>query len=108
MANTYTWSILKLECAVNEDGKENVVKSISWQLTATDGTNTTGLVNNSQIELNPDAPFISYEDLTEEVVLGWVQENLGEEKITGLHVILDAHLVTMQSPQVVVPALPWK
>jgi len=66
-----------------------------------------------QIELtgNPKSPgFIMYDDLTEEDVLGWINAEIGTEKITEVEATLQARLSTriynMNNPTEA-KGLPW-
>lgn len=58
-------------------------------------------------EKDPSDPsFIPFDSLTEEVVLGWLQEAMGDETVAKLEAELEARLNELINP-VVGTGLPW-
>ena len=53
-----------------------------------------------------DPSFIPFDNLTEEIVLGWLQDAMGEEAVAQLESSLDAQLNALINP-VVASGLPW-
>jgi hypothetical protein len=102
MATTYTWNILNVE-STTADG---VVFTVNYEVTATDGTYTTG----AEESVNLSAPtegstIIPYSDLTSETVLNWVQERIGgAERIAEIESILQEDLDRQRTTQF---GLPW-
>ena len=82
MATTVTWSVLDMKRDVATGG----VKLVYWQCLAADDTHTECTASEAgKLRLEPDADadsFVAYDDLTEEIVLGWVYASLveGEEE----------------------------
>jgi hypothetical protein len=61
------------------------------------------------VSFEPDSSdnnFIPFEDLTEEVVIQWVKDKLGEEYITTLEQGLAAQIEDQKAPKVA-SGLPW-
>ena len=80
------------------------IVNVFWKAEKTSGENTASSQGN--LELNPDiesATFISYADLTEEVVKSWVTDSVDA---TGIEVGLDNILLEMQTPSTQI-GLPW-
>lgn len=78
MANTYKWTINALDAKVAvEDGNENVVYTVHWGYSATDetGEHTVNSIGAHPVEYDVDN-FTAYEDLTEEIVIGWLEDGL--------------------------------
>ena len=75
---TLTWSVQNMT-RVLEDG---FVVNVAWACTASaDGVGGAFYGGTTTYENNPDQPgFIPYDDLTEATVLGWVYEDLGDQK----------------------------
>jgi hypothetical protein len=48
--------------------------------------------------------FVPYDDLTQEMVVGWVQESLGSENVTALENNLDAQIAAKKA---VINGVPW-
>jgi hypothetical protein len=108
MANTYAWSITNLECYAQIDGHDDVVFTIHWTRSATDGENhVANIYGVQQMTLDAEAPFTAYSDLTEAQVVGWVEEALGAEYIAALDLELDQQVADQINPPVVSPPPPW-
>ena len=78
MANTYTWDIKQLDAKIQEDGLNNVIYVIHYTYIATDPTGeyTGTSVSTLAVKYNPENPFIPYEDLTKEIVVGWLEAGI--------------------------------
>lgn len=101
-----TWTVQSMQTAPQEGGLQDVVKSVSWLCTDTDGTNETRVGGNTEVP-EPQAPFTPYDQLTEAQVIGWVQEVLGPQKVAEIEASLAAQLVEISNPPVVILPLPW-
>ena len=86
---TFTWTIANLEYT-NDDNK--AVTIAHWRATAQDGDYTASSYGTCSFEQKDpfDPSFIPFNDLTEEVVLGWVQDKMGEEIESNLNNQMDA------------------
>lgn len=75
MSMTYEYDILRLR-KTNTTTSNNIIVGIWWRATGTDSDGITGTFEaNSMLpvdDLNP-SNFVAYEDLTKEVVVGWIQ-----------------------------------
>ena len=97
------YSIRQLQRNTSDGG----VIDAHWQVVAIEdkyNASTYGCVS-----FEPDSSkedFIPYEDLTEEVVVQWVKDKLGEEYITNLEAGLAAQIEDQKAPKVA-SGLPW-
>jgi hypothetical protein len=83
MANTYKWTINALDAKVAvEDGNENVVYTVHWGYSATDetGEHSASSIGTHGVEYDADS-FTAYEDLTEEMVISWLEGGLDVESM---------------------------
>lgn len=86
------------------DGIRDVVVSVSWELSATDGTSTVVLQGASLMN-KPSENFTQFQQLTEEQVIAWVTE---DSVIEAHKRSLEQQLPKQQSPSTEQsPALPW-
>lgn len=79
MAITYTWQILELIVETNENNElKDVVSQIKWQLKATDDTDGLSHLTSGREQLDPpeSLKFVAFEDLTEELVTGWLETSM--------------------------------
>ena len=79
MAVTTTWKVLDMKHNPNDGG----VLEVKWELRATADTGETA-VEGGELKIDSyDASspnFIPFANLTEETVLGWVWDDLGDKK----------------------------
>jgi hypothetical protein len=81
MANTYNWRINALDAKIHEGDNDNVIYTVHWSFMATDETGdySASSIGTMGVEYNPEEPFIEYDDLTKEDVVGWLEEGLDIE-----------------------------
>jgi hypothetical protein len=104
---TYNWNVVKMEAYPEKDGLTDVVFHVHWTLTGIDGAyegNTYGSVN---IALDESVTYTPYNELTQEQVIGWVKEILGEEQVASLEANVATQIQNQINPPVVTPPLPW-
>jgi hypothetical protein len=98
---TFTWAIANLE-RKTDDG---FVFTAHYTVNANDGTYTSGAYGSIGFE-GPDS-LITFADLTEELVVGWVKEALGgQEKVDEIEAALQAQLNEQHAPTKAA-GLPW-
>jgi hypothetical protein len=85
MAYTYTWKLKSLK-KQNSELFENAIVGTQWRVTATDENgiegNFDGATPYKVTDANADG-FIDYQDLTEEIVLGWIKETVSGSASTN-------------------------
>jgi hypothetical protein len=85
----FTWEITKLD-RYTADG---IVFAAHYTLDAADGVHTAGAYGSIGLEAPAkDDTIIPYADLTPELVLGWVQEQMGAESIGKVEAALQTRL----------------
>tara|TARA_R100001510_G_C7515238_1_gene113131 strand:+ start:242 stop:574 length:333 start_codon:yes stop_codon:yes gene_type:complete len=102
MADTYTWSVNTLDREL-DDG---VVYTVHWSVTASrpnpevSGEDySSGAYGTQGFTADPSDPgFIPYEDLTEAICIGWVEDALGEDEVSSLKSGLSANLDEQENP----------
>jgi len=94
----FNWNIVQMDRLTSD----NFVVTVHYSVTATDGdysANTYGTVRYTQESDN----FIPFDNLTPEIVTGWVQTSLGKDTVEeGL-----AAQIQAQKNPVQVSGLPW-
>jgi hypothetical protein len=107
MAITYTWDVVQMDVYPEKDGFTDVVYMTHWTLSGTDNTYTGSAYGTAGIALNEQGSYIPYEDLTQEQVLGWVKNSLGEEQVALLEAKIATQIANQANPPVITPPLPW-
>jgi len=73
---------------------------------ANDGTYASSAYGSIGLE-QPEGDVIPYADLTPEIVIGWVQENLGgAKKVTEIEAALQAQIDQQRTPTTA-QGMPW-
>ncbi len=67
---TTTWKVSQLDCHPEHEGNEKVVFTVHWSATAQDGEFSGYTYGSASLTLDPEATFVPFADLTEEVVIG--------------------------------------
>jgi hypothetical protein len=100
MATVYSWKIANLE-RETEDG---FVFTAHYTINAEDGTYSAGAYGSIGLE-RPDT-LIAFDSLTEEMVVGWVKEKLGEEQVQAVSDALQAQIDEKHAPTKAA-GVPW-
>jgi hypothetical protein len=110
-----TWKIEALNCKSSFDNKTDVVETIHWRLNGVEGELSeegngyyaTSIYGSQKVTYEEGSPFIDYSNLTEEGIVQWVKDALGEEQVTNYETIVNNQLESVKNPTVVTPILPW-
>jgi hypothetical protein len=106
MTITNTWAVIQMDAYPEYEGEPDVVFTVHWTLSGTDGTyvgyHSYGSVG---ITLTEGSTFTPYADLTLDQVLGWVWTN-GVDK-DAQEAAVAAQIENQINPTVVTPPLPW-
>jgi hypothetical protein len=72
----YTWKLKSLQ-KTNFGDLQNVVVQTSWEIKGTDEEGNSGTFNGATpFKIPTGENFTAYEDLTEEIVLGWIKDQV--------------------------------
>lgn len=107
--NTYTWKIAALEAYATQSSYLDVVYNIHWRYNATTGSYSSEVYGVQSVSpYNPDSgSFIPYDQLTQEVVVGWLTESMGEDRINQLTASLDRNIEDQIKPVTLILTPPW-
>jgi len=79
MANTYNWKINALDAKIHKDDLDNVIYTVHWSFIGQDDSEkpvSASSIGTLGVQYTEENPFIPYEDLTKEDVVGWLEEGL--------------------------------
>jgi hypothetical protein len=105
MANTYTWTVTAMDCYPQEGGNTDVVFTVHWTCSGTDGTYSSSVYSTCGVTYTAGSPFTPYASLTQDQVLGWIWAG-GVDK-TATEAAVAQQIANQVNPPVVTPALPW-
>ena len=110
MPITYTWTATSLIGYPVIDGETDVVTRACYTVLADDGEGHTADYSNFALTpLDPSVPFIPYADLTNDIIIGWVQYNIGPELVASIEGSLAIQIERQVNPpkEPEVLPLPW-
>ena len=95
MATTFNWAVANLE----RHTAEGIVYTVHYTVSAEDGTYNAGAYGSIGLEAPAEGDtLIPFADLTEEIVIGWVRDNLSEEKVAEVEAALQAQIDEQHAP----------
>lgn len=96
---TYLWTIPQM----NRLTADGFVVTVHYNVSATDGTYNASTYGTVGYTEQPGETYIPYADLTQEMVVGWVQNSLGKDTVeASLQSQIDAQINPVQEAGV-----PW-
>lgn len=105
---TFTWAVTALYTETVA-GEQDYVVIANYSVVGVDGTYSASLSNIARFSTESMSRFIPYEDLTEEVVIGWIQSELGVDGVNNLYACIQGQIDSQINPPVVPQntPLPW-
>lgn len=105
---TFTWVVDTL-WTQTIDGNSDYLVIASYTTTGVDGSYTASLSNTAQFSTASVSPFIPYKDLTNDIVVGWIKQDLGENGVISVEACIQGQIDSQKNPPVSpqVTPLPW-
>jgi hypothetical protein len=92
---TYKWVISDLKAKIEDGELSNVIDTIHWRYQATDGEHIADVYGSVGLEAPDSDSFIPSEELTEDIVISWLEAKLDVE---ALKEGLDAQIDSQKNP----------
>ncbi len=104
----YSWNFNPLEVTYNLNGLVNVVNTVHWQFSGVTGSAFNQVIGTVSLNTPDTGSFVAYEDLTKEIVTGWVEGTLGEEKVAAISASVSSSIATQLQPVKGTMTPPWE
>ena len=103
----YTWTVINLYTLQQPD--PNYVVNAYWRLTGVDGQYTAYIESNNTFDSQQESNFIPYDQLTNDIVIGWVKNQLGANGVSNWEACVQGQINSMINPPVSPQntPLPW-
>ena len=104
----YVWTVNALY-TIQQPQPDYVVCAL-WTLTATDESHNANMQSSTQFTVKPTDPsFVPYNDLTQAIVIEWIQASLGQAGVAMYEGELAQQLASYNNPQATPQKtpLPW-
>ena len=96
---TFNWQVVDMD-RLTSDG---FVVTVHYNVSAVDGDYQASTYGTTSYTQTPGETYIPYEDLTQPIVVGWVQETLGKDTVEAS---LQGQIDALKNP-VQESGLPW-
>ena len=102
MSTTFSWNIANLE----HHTADGVVFTVHYTISAHDNVYSSSAYGSIRLEAPEPDSMIPFDNLTEEIVVGWVKGKFGDEKVAEIETELQAQLDEKHAPSKAA-GLPW-
>ena len=105
---TYNWNFNPLESYPTSSGETDVVFNVHWQLYASTGSYTASSIGTQRIAtLESGSAFIPFNELTKDIVFGWVTSSMASGSVDSLYASLAQQIENQINPPVLMQQAPW-
>lgn len=101
----FTWVISQLDSIPSIDGMEKVISTIHYRAQKQEADFTADTYGAITLEAPHEASFTPYDEVTKEMVEGWLESSLDLEAIEAN---LDTQIENFVAPKIVAYNLPWQ
>ena len=105
MATTYSWDCKTVDVYPTQGANTNVVYNVHWKVNGTsnqldsNGMPITASARGSQILTTDNITnFVSFENLTNEIAVGWTKGAIGAEEVTSIEARIEAEIASKTTP----------
>jgi len=99
---TYTWNNKTVDTYPNLDGNADVIFNVHWRLTGEDADGNVGSTYGTiGLDTSDLTDFTAFADITEDMINGWIETAMGEERVAELKANIDAQIEEKINPSVV-------
>ena len=102
---TYNWDCKTVDVHPQEEGQTDVVYNIHWIVTGVDGDYSATNIGTQVVTLDPESTFIPFKDLTNEIVVGWTKEAMGEDQVDQIETSIAGQIEDQKNPVSVTMAI---
>ena len=95
---TYNWNCRTVDVHPQEEGQTDVVYNVHWTVTGADGDYSVTNIGTQVVPLSEGGTFIPFEDLTNEVVVEWTKEAMGEEQVASIETSIAGQIEALINP----------
>jgi hypothetical protein len=95
---TYDWNCKTVDVHPQAEGETNVVYNVHWVVTGTEKDYSVTNIGTQVVPLDSEADFIPFEDLTNEIVVGWTKDAMGEEQVQAIEDSIASQIAELENP----------
>ena len=95
---TYDWNCKTVDVHPQEKGETNVVYNVHWIVTGNKEDYSVNNIGTQIVTLDPETPFVPFEDLTNDIIVGWTKEAMGEEQVKAIEDSIASQIAELENP----------
>lgn len=96
---TFKW-LVKTLLTTTIEGEQDYVVVANYEVIGTDGTYSSSLSDSARFSTANIDTFIPYQDLTNDIVIGWIQSILGVDGVANLEASIQGQIDSQINPPV--------
>jgi hypothetical protein len=97
--NMVNWDCKTVEYYNHEhNGYEQVIYNVHWRVKKEDEEYSASSYGTQSLNTEHIQDFVPFDDVTSEMVEGWVKEAMGEEQVTKIESSLDQQIEDQKNP----------
>lgn len=106
MAVTYTWDCRTVDTYPthtddNSVEQSDVIFNVHWRLTGSEGDHSSTAIGTQTLDVADLSSFTSFDTITHDDIVGWVEAAMGEEMLTSQKDAIAAQIAELATPSVV-------
>ncbi len=96
MAN---WNCKTIDVYTHEhNGHEEVIWNVHWRVAKEDGEYSASSYGTQTLNTEDIQDFVPFDDVTSEMVEGWVKDAMGEDRVAAIEESLDKEIESKKNP----------
>jgi hypothetical protein len=103
----YQWHIGPFDVKLSENGLDKVVCGVHWRLNGEEGGMQSSIYGSLGLPAPESDNFTPFEKLTKEMVIGWVESYLGDDRIAEFKSGIANDIEKQRNPVEVTVQPPW-
>jgi len=92
------WNVNTVDVYPEYESNSDVVYNVHWRVTKVDEEYSATTYGTQTLSTSDIGDFVPFDELTSEVVKGWVLNAMGEEEVASLEAGLDAQIESQKNP----------
>jgi len=95
---TYDWNCKTVDVHPQAEGETDVVYNVHWIVVGTKEDYSATSIGTQIVSVDPETEFIPFKDLTNEIVVEWVKEAMGEEQVQAIEDGIASQIAELENP----------
>ena len=95
---TYDWNCKTVDIHPQAEGQTNVVYNVHWIATGTKEDYSATNIGTQVVALDPEGGFIPFEDLTNEIIVGWTKDAMGADQVQAIEDSIASQIAEKENP----------